>query len=50
MQQIKKDVKVKIPDATTLIHKNEYNTEKENLGKLFIKNTSYEKFSDCYSF
>ena len=32
----------KIPDANTLIHKNQYNTEKQNLRKKFkmlIKNT-----------
>ena len=39
----------KIPDATTLIHISQYNTEKQNLEKkleMLIKNTRYEWFSD----
>ena len=39
----------KIPDATTLIHINQYNIDKQNLEKkleMLIKNTRYEWFSD----
>ena len=39
----------KNPDATTSIHINQYNTDKQNLEKkleMLIKNTSYEWFSD----
>ena len=40
----------KIPDATTLIHINQYNTDKQNLekkiGDVDKKNTRYEWFSD----
>ena len=43
----------KIPDATTLIHINQYKTDKQNLEKknrMLIKNTRYEWFSDHYCF
>ena len=39
----------KLPDATTLIHINQYNTDTQILerkSKLFIKNIRYESFSD----
>ena len=43
----------KIPDATILIHINQYNTDKRNLEiklKMFIKNNRYKWFSDCNFF
>ena len=46
----------KIPDATTLIHINQYNTDKQNLEKKFgdvdKKNTRYKWFSDynCFEY
>ena len=45
----------KIPDATTLIYINQYNTDKQNLEKkleMLIKNTRYKWFSDynCFEF
>ena len=45
----------KIPDATTLIHINQYNTDKQNLEKkleILIKNTRYKWFSDynCFEY
>ena len=45
----------KIPDATTLNHINQYNTDKQNIEKktdLLIKNTRYEWFSDydCFEY
>ena len=39
----------KIPDATNSMHKNQYNTDKQNLEKkleMLIKNTKYKWFSD----
>ena len=48
-------VEKKIPDATTLIHINQYNTDKQNLEKkmgMLIKNTRYECLSDysCFEY
>ena len=44
----------KIPDATTLIHINQYNTDKQNLekktGNIDKKNIRYKWFSDCSCF
>ena len=43
----------KIPDATTLIHINKYNTYKQDFEKkigLLIKNTRYTWFNDCNCF
>ena len=46
----------KIPDATILIHINQYNTDKQNLEKkkleMLIKNTRFEWFSDynCFQY
>ena len=45
----------KISDATTLIHINQYNTEKQNLEKkteMLIKSTRYEYFShyNCFEY
>ena len=45
----------KIPHATTLIHKNQYNTDKGNLEKkieMLIKNTRHKQFSDhnCFEY
>ena len=43
----------KIPNATTLIHMNQYNTDKQKIEKkmeMLIKNTGYEWFSDCNCF
>ena len=42
----------KIPDATTLIYINQYNTgkqnfEKKNWKKMLIKNTTYKWSSEC---
>ena len=43
-----------VPDATTLIHINQYNTDKQNLekkiGEIDNKNTRYGWFSDCNCF
>ena len=43
-----------IPEATTLIHINQYNTDKQNLVKKMEdvdkKNTRYEWFNDCTCF
>ena len=44
------NIEKKIPDATTLIHINQYNTDKQNLekknGDVDKKNTRYKWFSD----
>ena len=44
----------KIPDATTSVHINQYNTDKQYLGKkvgdVDKKNTKYKWFSDCNCF
>ena len=45
----------KVPDATTLIHINQYNTDKQNLEKkleMLIKNTRCKWFSDynCFEY
>ena len=45
----------KVPDVTTLIHINQYNTGKQNLEKkleMLIKNTRYKWFSDynCFEY
>ena len=43
----------KIPDATTLIHIDQYNTDKQDLEKKLDvdkKNTRYKRFSDCNCF
>ena len=44
----------KIPDATTLIHINQYNTDNQNFEKrieiLIKKNTRYKWFSHCNCF
>ena len=46
--------KLNIPDATTLIHLNQYNTDKQNLEKKIVdvdkRNFRYKQFSDCNCF
>ena len=46
-------LETKIPDATTLIHINQYKTDKQNLEKQIgdaDKKNRYEWFSDCNCF
>ena len=49
LKTIVNNLEKKLPDATTLIHINQYNTDTQILerkSKLFIKNIRYESFSD----